>query len=118
MNFHLLSLLSLILSNSLLLSTITHMSFSRKMEIEADYLGLILMARAGYDPFTAFAFWERFSKIHGENDSYIASWFSTHPSDKERILELKKHKEEAWKEYEIAQMRPLSRTPKNTITSY
>lgn len=61
--------------------------YSRKHELEADRIGLILMARAGYDPNAAVAFWQGMSA--GKSDSG-SDLFSTHPSDSKRIEELKR----------------------------
>ncbi|CAJ2668781.1 unnamed protein product [Trifolium pratense] len=52
---------------------------SRRMEIEADYIGLILLASAGYDPRAAPKLYKKFQRITG--DSTI---FSTHPSGNKR----------------------------------
>lgn len=57
--------------------------FSRGNEYEADLIGLILMAKAGYDPQTAVHFWSRFSQ--GKEVSFIDSMTSTHPCDVDRI---------------------------------
>jgi predicted Zn-dependent protease len=56
--------------------------FSRKCEIEADYIGLLLMARACYDPKNAISFWERMSQ---KNHKEIVDFVSTHPSHSKRI---------------------------------
>ena len=57
--------------------------FSRSNEAEADRIGLIYMARAGYDPKEAARFWKRFS---GEKKgSKIPEFLSTHPADQTRI---------------------------------
>ncbi|XP_021730195.1 uncharacterized protein LOC110697159 [Chenopodium quinoa] len=56
--------------------------FSRKMEIEADYIGLLLMASAGYDPRAAPRVYEKLGKISGE--SGLGDYLSTHPSGKTR----------------------------------
>ncbi|KAH7656013.1 Peptidase family M48 protein [Dioscorea alata] len=56
--------------------------FSRRMEIEADYVGLLLMASAGYDPRVAPGVYERLGKISGE--SLLNDYISTHPSSKTR----------------------------------
>jgi predicted Zn-dependent protease len=70
--------------------------YSRKHELEADHLGLIFMAMAGYDPRQAPAFWERMSK----SGTKVPEFLSTHPSDEKRIEELEKELPEALKYYE------------------
>lgn len=59
--------------------------YSRKQEYEADRLGLIFMAMAGYDPSQALSFWERMSAKGG---AQIPEFLSTHPSDSRRIANL------------------------------
>ncbi|MDR2909865.1 MAG: M48 family metallopeptidase [Bacteroidales bacterium] len=56
--------------------------FSREHELEADKMGLIFMAMAGYDPRTAVAFWERMASNTGQKPP---EFMSTHPSDATRI---------------------------------
>lgn len=70
--------------------------YSRENEYEADHLGLIFMAMAGYDPNAAVEFWERMSKIGGQKPMEL---MSTHPSDEKRIANLKKLLPEAMKYY-------------------
>ncbi|PWA92097.1 Peptidase M48 [Artemisia annua] len=55
---------------------------SRRMEIEADYIGLLLMASAGYDPRVAPKVFEKLGEVSG--DSAMQNYLSTHPSGKER----------------------------------
>ena len=69
--------------------------YSRKHESEADYIGLILMARAGYDPYKAIEFWQRMSQAHSGQQDIISKFLSTHPSDEKRIKDLKSHLREA-----------------------
>jgi predicted Zn-dependent protease len=64
---------------------------SRAQESEADHIGLIYMARAGYDPQAAVDFWQRFAQYnqqHGGNNSALAGFLSTHPLDETRIRQL------------------------------
>ncbi|KAJ0987250.1 hypothetical protein J5N97_005606 [Dioscorea zingiberensis] len=56
--------------------------FSRRMEIEADYIGLLLMASAGYDPRVAPRVYEKLGQISRE--SSLNDYLSTHPSSKKR----------------------------------
>jgi predicted Zn-dependent protease len=70
--------------------------FSRKQELEADKLGLIFMAMAGYDPSTAVAFWERMSAL---GNSSTIELMSTHPSDARRIEQIKSSLPEIMKYY-------------------
>ncbi len=73
--------------------------FNRKQESEADYIGLRLMAQAGYDPREAVRFWERMSgcpkqligKLCFRSQAAIPEFLSTHPSDVTRINQI-----EAW----------------------
>lgn len=58
----------------------------RKQESEADYLGLIYMARAGYNPEEAVHFWSRFADYKQQLGGQGTPWFlSTHPLDEQRI---------------------------------
>ena len=60
--------------------------YSREHEYEADKLGLIFMAMAGYDPESAIPFWERMAAMGGEKPP---EFLSTHPSDQNRINKIK-----------------------------
>lgn len=71
--------------------------YSRSHELEADRIGMILMAKAGYDPRHAVSFWERM--LANKNGSSSLSFLSTHPSDQKRIDELKGFLPEALKYY-------------------
>lgn len=61
---------------------------SREHETEADRMGVELSARAGYDPYAAVNVWQKMSKISKGGQPEI---LSTHPSNKSRIKDLKKH---------------------------
>lgn len=71
--------------------------YSREHELEADRLGLIFMAMAGYDPQTAIPFWERMAGMGG---SKPPEFLSTHPSDATRIGKIKAAMPEAMKYYQ------------------
>lgn len=59
---------------------------SRSQESEADYMGLLYMARAGYDPGEAPRFWQRFSDFNMQQGGGQTPWFlRTHPLDQQRI---------------------------------
>jgi predicted Zn-dependent protease len=80
--------------------------YSRKHESEADHIGLIYMARAGYQPEDAVLFWERFSeysKAHG--GSGTPSFLRTHPLDEVRIQQLREWMPQAEAEYKKVAVR-------------
>lgn len=70
--------------------------YSRKHEYEADRLGLIFMAMAGYNPEEAVEFWTRMSEMGG---SKPPAFLSTHPSDIKRIANMQKCMPEAMTYY-------------------
>lgn len=70
---------------------------SRAQESEADKLGLIFMAMAGYDPQEAINFWSRMAKAGSGQKP--PEFLSTHPSDQRRISDLQKQLPEAQKYY-------------------
>lgn len=70
--------------------------YSRLHESEADRLGLIFMAMAGYDPRASIDFW---SRMAASNSGAPPEFLSTHPSDETRIRELKQHMPEAMDYY-------------------
>ncbi|MBN2424076.1 MAG: M48 family metallopeptidase [Calditrichaceae bacterium] len=71
--------------------------YSRSHENEADHIGLIIMAMAGYDPNHAVEFWQRMAANSGGQAP--PEFLSTHPSDQKRIDNLKKLLPEALKHY-------------------
>lgn len=62
--------------------------FSRQHESEADYMGLVLMTMAGYNPNVAVNFWKKMSA--GKSGS-VPEFMSTHPSDATRIAKIEKY---------------------------
>ena len=78
-------------------SQIGMLSFSRQDESEADHIGLIFLAMAGYDPNQAPIFWQRMSTLDGGQQP--PEFLSTHPSHETRIKDLKGWIPEAMKYY-------------------
>ncbi len=72
------------------------LAYSRNHESEADKMGLVFMAMAGYDPRSAPAFWERMAAQGGAKPP---EFMSTHPSDERRVADLKAYMPEAMKYY-------------------
>jgi predicted Zn-dependent protease len=77
------------------------LSFDRKKESEADHIGLIYMARAGYNPQAAIDLWEKMDKLES-GKSIPPEWLSTHPSHIDRLTHLYKWQPEAQAVYEKA----------------
>jgi len=76
------------------------LGYSRQHELEADKLGLVFMAMAGYDPERAVSFWQEMSKVGGAKPP---EFMSTHPSDERRIAQIQAFMPEAKKYYVAAQ---------------
>ncbi len=87
--------------------------FSRKQESEADHMGLIFAAMAGYDPQVAVTFWQRMSQATGGGSS---SLLSDHPSDADRISNLQGWMSEALQYYKPTTTTTTT-TPATTTTS-
>ena len=66
--------------------------YSRVHESEADRIGLLLMARAGYDPREIIPFWERMNKKEGPRPPEL---LSTHPAPASRIANIKAYTPDA-----------------------
>ena len=73
-----------------------NLKYSRDNETEADRLGLIFAAMAGYDPQLAIPFWQRMAE---QSTSTKGELLSDHPSDEKRIAELQKRMPEALSYY-------------------
>ena len=87
-----------------------NLKYSRDNESEADHIGLIFAAMAGYDPREAIPFWKRMQQGGSSNQNDL---FSDHPSDAKRIAALEKEMPEALKYYNVK----ASTTKKSTTTS-
>ena len=83
--------------------------FSRHMESEADEIGLILMAKAGYDPAASIGLWERMGAL-GDGQK-PPQFLSTHPNYDTRISQLRAWLPEAERHYRIALRQPVERLP-------
>lgn len=77
--------------------------FNRAHESEADYIGLLLAAQAGYDPREAVRVWERMEQV---SKGQPAEFLSTHPSHGTRIKQL-----EGWMNEALSYYKPQPRTP-------
>ncbi len=75
--------------------------YSRSNESEADIIGLVLMARAGYDPSASYTFWRRFTN-NAEGSSKLEAILSTHPCDSDRIRAMEENEPMAREEYNQA----------------
>ena len=80
---------------------------SRRTESEADEIGILYAARAGYDPRGAVRFWERMMEVSAGRAS-PPEFLSTHPSDTTRINNLNRLMPQAMEEYEKATGRRLN----------
>jgi len=89
--------------------------FNRAQESEADYIGLRLMAQAGYDPHEAIGFWERLSgcpsnmigKLCFRSGAGIPEFLSTHPSEETRIRNIERWIPQAMQYYNPPSPSPL-----------
>lgn len=73
-----------------------NLKYSRDNESEADHMGLVFAAMAGYDPNVAISFWQRMAAGGG---SGTPAFLSSHPSDEKRIADIQKHLPEAMQYY-------------------
>jgi predicted Zn-dependent protease len=76
------------------------LKYSRSHETEADHVGLLLMATAGYPPKAAIKFWERMQKMAGGGRT--PEFMSTHPSHETRIRDLIKWQDQAMPLYKAS----------------
>lgn len=79
----------------------TLLSYGRKQELEADQMGLYIMAMAGYDPREAQPFWYRMEK-KASGGSRAPEFLSTHPNPESRRADIEKHLPKALEYYKNA----------------
>jgi len=83
--------------------------FSRAHESEADYIGILLAADAGYDPRESVSLWQRMEQL--SQGGGPSEFLSTHPSNETRIDQLKKWLPEAMRIYQWRQAMPAAALP-------
>ena len=91
-------------------SKLGSLKYSRDNESEADRMGLIFAAMAGYDPNVAVSFWQRMAQMTGNSNQ--SDVFSDHPSDAKRIAAIKQELPEALTYY-----KPVTTTSKKKTTT-
>ncbi|MCI6160767.1 MAG: M48 family metallopeptidase [Prevotellaceae bacterium] len=79
--------------------SLLNLKYSRSNETEADHMGLVFAAMAGYDPNVAVSFWQRMS---ANSAGTAITWLSSHPSDAQRIADIQKRMPEAMAYYRPA----------------
>ena len=87
-----------------------NLKYSRNHESEADHMGLIFAAMAGYDPNVAVSFWQRMAQLSNNN---TAEFLSDHPSDATRIKQIQGWLPEALQYYK----KPATTTTTKSTTS-
>ena len=91
-----------------------NLSYSRNHESEADHMGLIFAAMAGYDPQVAVAFWQRMAAASNNQRS---EFFSDHPSDATRIKQIQGWMPEALKYYKGSSTSTTTKSSSTKATS-
>lgn len=95
--------------------SLANLKYSRNNETEADYMGIVFAAMAGYDPQEAIPFWQRMSAMASSSKS---EFFSDHPSNENRIKDLQKRMPEALTYYKPqAETKTASTTTTKTATT-
>lgn len=91
--------------------SLLNLKYSRSNETEADYMGLMFAAMAGYDPQAAVPFWQRMA---ANSQSSTLPFMSSHPSDASRIQKIQEWMPEAMKVYQAnkATTKPITTTKK------
>ena len=91
-----------------------NLSYSRNHESEADHMGLIFAAMAGYDPQVAVSFWQRMAAASNNQRS---EFFSDHPSDATRIKQIQGWMPEALKYYKGSSTSTTTKSSSTKATS-
>ena len=95
-------------------SKFSNLHYSRKNESEADHMGLIFAAMAGYDPSVAVSFWQRMS---ASSSSTTPAFLSDHPSDAKRVSDIQGWLPEAQKYYKSVTQSSTATSTQKTTTS-
>ncbi|WP_312924205.1 M48 family metallopeptidase [Stutzerimonas nitrititolerans] len=85
------------------------LGFSRRDEVEADLIGLELVARAGFDPRASVSLWEKMAAI--SQGGGMPAFLSTHPSDRARIKRLNEAMPKVMPLFRAASMQIEQREP-------
>lgn len=88
--------------------------FGRKQEYEADQMGLVLMALAGYDPSSAVTLWQKMARASGGNQN---EFLSTHPSEENRIKRIQEYLPTARQYYKPVTTSATTPTPQRKTTT-
>ena len=92
----------------------SNLKYSRNHESEADHMGLIFAAMAGYDPQAALTFWQRMASM---SQNKPAEFLSDHPSDETRIRQIQGWLPEAQKYYKPKATTTATTTKAKTTTT-
>lgn len=95
--------------NNILLDGLVRMPASRQMETEADYIGLMIMSRACFNPEESIRLWKRMADFESRNFRGAANFefLSTHPASERRIQNMAQWLSRAHELYEEADCRSL-----------
>lgn len=94
-------------------SKFSSLHYSRQNESEADYMGLVFAAMAGYDPSVAVSFWQRMAS---GSTNKTPAFLSDHPSDAKRIADIQKWLPEAQKYYKPVSSTTTTTSSKTSVT--
>ena len=94
--------------------SLQNLHYSRSHESEADHLGLIFAAMAGYDPQVAVSFWQRMA---AQSTNTTSEFLSSHPSDATRIKQIQGWMPEALKYYKSGSSSSSSSSSKSSSSS-